>query len=675
MSDPWGGGGAMRDGPGSRAGLPEQQRAIGARCVHPTGVFTPFGQGEIEQSLARRFECQARMLPERVAVSAPDRAWTYRELNVVANRVARALQTHGAPGGPPVALLMTPGATAIAALLGVFKVGGIAVALDPAFPLARIRYILEDSQAGLIVADGEHVALAQGLAPDGCRVLSTAALDARLLSDDLSLRADPGSPAYLLYTSGSTGRSKGVVQIHRSRLHDVMTYTNGLHISPDDRLALLYPYCTGMGTAIVLCALLNGATLCLYDMQGEGAARLAPWLVREEVTIFFSIPAVFRQLVGILTGREDFSRLRVLHVGTERVSPRDVQLYRAHFPPGCILVTGLASNETGRTCRYFVDKFSRLPDGGVPVGYPVDGVEVLLLDDDGHPVGSDQAGEIVVRSRYLSGGYWRRPELTEAAFRPDPTGGEGRLFRTGDVGLMLPDGCLFHRGRKDFRAKVRGYSVEGGEIEMALLALGGIEEAVVVAREGPDGDQRLVAYLVPAEPPAPPADALRRALVERLPDYMIPSDFVWLHSLPRTPNGKVDRLALPAPGGGRPALSVPFVAPRNALEGRLAAIWAEVLGRGDVGIHDDFLELGGNSLLAMQVVSRVGDAWRVQVALPSLLAAPTVAQMAVVVLQHLAVAEGPAGAERVLAEIEALPEAAAQAEPQRPGPEGDASTP
>jgi hypothetical protein len=258
-------------------------------------------------------------------------------------------------------------------------------------------------------------------------------------------------------------------------------------------------------------------------------------------------------------------------------------------------------------------------------------MEILLLGDDGNEVEPNQIGEIAVRSRYLCPGYWRKPDLTRAAFLSDAESGEERTYRTGDLGLMLEDGCLFHMGRKDFQVKLRGHRIEVAEIEAALLSAGNIKEALVTLRDDGPGDQRLVAYLVPAGRPAPTVALLRRALSEKLPGYMVPSAFVIMDALPLLPNGKVDRRALPIPGRARPDLVNPFVAPRTSVEEVLASIWAEVLGLDQVGVHDNFLELGGDSLLAGRVISRVISRLRVEVRLRSLLDSPTVADMAVVI--------------------------------------------
>jgi len=224
--------------------------------------------------------------------------------------------------------------------------------------------------------------------------------------------------------------------------------------------------------------------------------------------------------------------------------------------------------------------------------------------------------------------YWRRPDLTKAAFAPDPDGGNGTLYHTGDLGRRQADGCLFHHGRKDFQVKIRGHRVEMSEVETALLEIEGVKEAVVVGEERKPGEKRLVGYIVWRGAPAPRISEVRRQLGETLPDYMVPSSFVFLEAFPLTATGKIDRRALPTPDGIRPAIDSSFVSPRTVMEEEVAAIWAEVLGLDRVGVFDGFLELGGDSLLATQVISQVLARWRLQIPLGVLLDAPTVAAMA-----------------------------------------------
>jgi acyl-coenzyme A synthetase/AMP-(fatty) acid ligase/acyl carrier protein len=331
-----------------------------------------------------------------------------------------------------------------------------------------------------------------------------------------------------------------------------------------------------------------------------------------------------------LTGREDLSSIRIVRLGGEPVYRRDVNLFKKHFSSDCVLVNRLGSSETGSLRMFFLDKETELRNNLVPVGYSVADNDILLLDDSGAQVPGDE-GEIAVRTHYVSPGYWRRPDLTADSFFSDPAGEGGKIYRTGDLGRMLPDGCLLHLGRKDFFVKIRGYRVELEEIEMMLMEFPGIKEAVVTALNNNSGDERLVAYVVPKTIPQPNVTELRRFLEAKLPDYMIPTSFITLNALPLTDTLKVDRKALPNPNSLRPEIAVAYAAPRNSIEDALAKIWAEVLDIDQVGVHDNFFDLGGHSLAATRIISRVVQSFPTSLPIKVLFDASTVAEMAEVI--------------------------------------------
>jgi len=295
-----------------------------------------------------------------------------------------------------------------------------------------------------------------------------------------------------------------------------------------------------------------------------------------------------------------------------------------------------------------------------PIGYPAEGMEILLLDDAHNRVRDGELGEIAIKSRYLSLGYWRRPDLTLEKFRSDPDGGEERIYFTGDLGRKEADGCLFHMGRKDDQVKIRGHRVEVAEIEAALLNLGHFRKAFVALRDRGVLEKSLIAYLVPERWPAPTTSFLRKTLAAILPSHMIPSVFVMLESLPLTPTSKVDPKALPDPGSLRPDLDTPYVAPRTSIEQQLASVWEKALGVNQVGIHDNFLDLGGHSLAAMRVVSQVIKAFQLELPLQSLFLSPTIAEMTAVITEHQGKQLGDEEMERMLGELESLSDEEAQ---------------
>jgi amino acid adenylation domain-containing protein len=629
--------------------LAEPQGALRARCFHPTGTFVAFPQADIAQSIVARFEQQVCTFPERLAVKTREQQLTYRALNQAANDVAHALLEQCGAGQEPIALLFPKSVPLVVALLGVLKAGKIYMILDPTLPPARLTYMLQDAQARLIVTNDASRALAHAL-DQRLSCLNLDALDSRGGTENPQVPLAPEDLAYILYTSGSTGVPKGIVENHRNVLHYIMTETNDLHICAADRLTFL----ASQGRDIFR-AVLTGAAVYPIDIQKEGFAGLARWLIQEEITIYNSVASAFRHFVSALTGDEQFPHLRLIKVMGETAYRTDVELYRQHFAAHCIFVNWYGPNETGLLSHYLIDKNTSITTSVVPVGYAVRDKELLICDHAGVAVSPGETGEIAVRSRYLSPGYWRQPDLTRAAFVPVSPGETMRLYRTGDLGCIQADGCLIHLGRQDQQHKIRGYRVEIAEIETALLALGTVKEAVVVVRQDVPEQQRLVAYIVPATTPAPTVSTLRRTLAATLPDYMIPSAFMMLDTLPHIGIGKVDRQALPMPAASRPDLANPYVAPLTPIETAACRIWAEMLGLEQVGIHDHFMELGGHSLLATRIVSRLRDLFRVEVPLRALLEAPTVAEMAVRILSYQAEALDPVDIERWLAEIEILP--------------------
>jgi amino acid adenylation domain-containing protein len=645
----------MKDSTGTYT-LPTEQEIIRAKCVHPTGTFIEFKKEEIEQSIPDRFERIVAEYPDRIAIKTTTHALTYDELNKRANRVARAILAKRGEAKEPIALLVEDHSPMLTAILGVLKAGKIYVPMDPSYPRPRIALMLEDSQARLIVGDNHSIALVNELTGPGGYGLNIDELTRTTVSDDnLGLSIAPETIAYIMHTSGSTGQPKGVIQSHRNVLQKVMTHTNDFHISADDRLSLLYSCSFNASVRNIFGALLNGAALFPFNIKKEGMTGLGNWMNKEKVTIYFSVPTLFRHFVETLNETEEILSIRLIYLGGESVTIKDVELFKKNFSADCILINSMASNETGTVRQYFMDKETEIEGSVVPVGYEVRDKEVLLLDDEGEKVGFNQIGEIAIRSRYLALGYWRRPDLTQAKFQLDPNSRDESIYLTGDIGLMLPDGCLYHMGRKDFQAKTRGYRVEISEIETALINLETIKEAIVLAQEDPAGNKRLVAYIVSIGK-APGVTALRRALAEKLPEYMVPSAFVVLDAMPLTPSGKIDRQALPDPGNARPHLDTPFVSPATPVEKQVAQVWAQVLGLDQVGVHDNFFELGGHSLAATRVVARVIEHFQLELPLSSLFQAPTVAEMALVILESRANKLDESNLDSILSDLEALSE-------------------
>lgn len=635
--------------------LPPEQEAIRAKCFHPTGRFELFPEEEIEQSIPERFEKIVRVHPERLAVKTKGCSLTYAALNQAANQIAQAILIQRGIGEESIGCLLSKGATLPAAMLGVLKAGKIYVFLNPSFPEARIKFMLRDSQSTVLLTDNDHLSMAKGFIEDGRRLINVDDLDSSLSIKNPGILILPTAYTWISYTSGSTGQPKGVVQNHRNLLHLFMTQTNDLHICSEDRLLTL-----NFVAGEVLLAVLNGAAIIAVNIQKDGMAGLSDWLIQEEITVYNSVPSIFRQFANSLRGDETFPNVRLIRFTGEALYRADVDLYKKHFSQSCIVVNRLSSNEVPAFRQYFINHATVLTDNVVPVGYAIGDHEVLLIGADGQEVGINEIGEIAVKSCHLSPGYWRNPDLTKAKFSPAPLEEEKRIFKTGDVGRVNPDGCLVYLGRQDFQVKIRGNRVEISEIESALIDLESVKEAVVVAREHARGEKRLTAYVVPATQPGPTVTALRKQLAEKLPQYMIPSVFVSLDALPVTGIGKVNRQALPDPGQSRPSLDPLFAMPRSPIEEVLVQIWADVLSLDRVGIHDNFFDLGGHSLTATRIVAQVIRYFQVEIPLRCLFESPTVSEMAAAITQHQGIQLGNEELENILAELESLPDEEAQ---------------
>jgi acyl-coenzyme A synthetase/AMP-(fatty) acid ligase/acyl carrier protein len=508
----------------------------------------------------------------------------------------------------------------------------------------------------LIVTNSENLSLAEEITQNSCQLVNIDDVDSGTAGDNPGIYVSPDNLAYIIYTSGSTGQPKGVMQPHRNVLHYAMTYTNDFQICTEDRHTALYSPGSFGTVRSFFGVLLNGATTFPFDIKRQGLTRMADWLAEEEITIYHSVATAFRHFISSLTGEERFPSLRVIRLGGESVNRRDIELYKKHFSEACILVNGLSSTETGTIRKYFIDKETVITDARVPVGFPVTDKEVLLLDDDGRETGNKRHSEIAVKSRYVSTGYWRKPDITQKAFLPDIEGGNERIYRTGDMGHMFPDGCLMHIGRSDFQINIRGYRIEPAEIEMVILDHPEIKEAVVLAVEDPSAGQRLIAYIVLSGQSTPTVSELRHAIAQKLPDYMIPSAFVIIDALPLIASGKVNHRALPPPSTERPQIGTSFVKPQTPVEIELAEIWSDVLGLDEVGINDSFFDLGGHSLLAFRVISRVIKKFRVEVPLKFLFQSTTVADMAIIIVQNIAEKAERENIEQILAELDRLSE-------------------
>jgi amino acid adenylation domain-containing protein len=608
--------------------------------VAPQNHFEPFVEAEIEQTIQSRFEAVARRHPDKPAVVCGSVSYTYDQLNRKSNRLANAIheqiKSNEMKSQPLTALLFHHDADLAVGILGALKAGAAYVPLDPTYPQGRLLAILKDAGVDTLVCGSGLSSAARDLVEEldpRTPVIDASNLNPELPEDNPTIDTDPDHWAYILYTSGSTGRPKGVAQNHRNALHHCRVYTNALRIHAKDRISLFSSYGFDAAKMDIYGALLNGATLYPFDIKSN-LSQLPQRLAEERITIYHSIPTVYRYFLDQLEkekGQVRFPHLRFAVLGGEAVLRRDVERYQTLLPDHCLLINGLGPTESTLTLQYFMNKETILWREAAPVGFAVDKTEVLLLDRDNREAPVYGVGEIVYKSDHLALGYLNNPEKTHDAFTVDPLTGDGRVYRSGDLGRRLPDGNIEYAGRGDSQVKVSGYRVELPEIESLLDRCAGVKKSVVVAQPEPSGDNQLLAYYsAPAGEEVTEASLVRQ-LKKNLPDYMIPRLFFPVEEFPLTGTGKIDRKALANKDTSQLVTQTEFVAPRDGIERTLASIWQEILEIDRVGILHNFFVLGGNSLRAVVLVSDILKQLNVKLPLTDVFRHATLRDMAAAV--------------------------------------------
>ncbi|WP_353572593.1 amino acid adenylation domain-containing protein [Candidatus Albibeggiatoa sp. nov. BB20] len=699
--------------------------------IHPAQLFTLFKQSDIEQTVISRFKQFVNKYPYHTAVKTATYTWNYQILNQKANQVAHYLLKTCGHQEQRIALLFEHDALMLIGILGVLKTGKTYVPLHTEHPIERLHSVVEDAQASLILTQDECMPLAHKISHGSWMIINVDTLQENS-KDDPDIHISPQTPAYLMYTSGSTGQPKGVIQSHRNILFHIKNYTNSLHISRHDRLSQFASYSFDAGMIDIFAALLNGATLYPINVKNTHLNDLAKILIKNKITIYHSTPTLFRHFMSHLAGNENLQHIRVLTLGGEAIKKQDVEFYKKYFSDNTLFINGIGQTESSFNLQYFIDKQTEISKPTVPIGYPMEGIEILLLDDEGN--NAELYGEIAIKSPYVALGYWRKSLLTQSLFKPLKQE-NSFIYRSGDMGCLTADGYYEFLGRNDFQVKLRGFRIELGEIETLLLQHTNVNEAAVILREDIPNDKRLVAYIVsnnllPERIPyqisclveyedvtfamqtedisesgvclegdmsarleadvmvrlclALPNDsqarwfkakvawkqekqigiqlilnpkehnvlqknvdyliekqgllkvsqrtlnnALRDYLQNQLPNYMLPSAYVILDKLPLTASGKIDRRQLPAPQ--YQTMQDNYIAPHNETETELTKIWEKLLNVSQIGVHDNFFNLGGHSLLMITLLGEIERIFAKRIELTTLFQAPTIAQLA----QHL----------------------------------------
>ena len=584
-----------------------------------------------DKCMHQLFENLAVRNPDAIALTFADQRISYSEFNRRANQMARYLNKIGIGKEDLIGICMERSIEMMIGIMGTLKAGGAFIPLDPAYPPDRLDYMITDSSISVLLT---QQALAESVNPHQAKVVyidSEWEKISQESGENLNLDIDPTNLAYLIYTSGSTGKPKGTMLQHRGWCNLGMAQQLAFGQGEGSRVLQFSALSFDASVWEMVMALLSGATLSLTNREmlstGQGLLQV---LQQDEITMVTLPPSVLA-----VVPEADLPNLKTIITAGEACSADLV----ARWGKGRRFFNAYGPTETTVCASMFL-----LPDGyreNPPIGKPIANFQLYVLDANFQPVAKGVPGELCIGGAGLARGYLNRPDLTADKFIPDPFGKEkgGQLYRSGDLVRYLSDGNIEFLGRIDHQVKVRGFRIELGEIEAALKDHPNILDAAAIVREDKPGDKRIVAYLIAEAGKDLTVGELRSYLRERLPEYMVPSAFMTLAEFPLSPSGKVDRKRLPAPDLSRPELGSEFVAPRNETEEKLAAICSELLNLKKVGVYDNFFELGGHSLLATQVISHIRDTFQVELPLRTLFEFPTIADLALKVIESPKISE------------------------------------
>ncbi|HEV8083743.1 MAG TPA: amino acid adenylation domain-containing protein, partial [Chitinophagaceae bacterium] len=559
-----------------------------------------------DKTVVELFEQQAAKTPDAIAVFFEEEQLTYHELNQRANQLAYLLKSKGVKEDTLVPLCLERSHQMIVGMLGILKAGGAYVPIDPQYPVDRIKYMVMDSQAAVIVGSPETKStLKTETQLDIIELESKWSAIHNQPVNNVHTHPQADQLAYMIYTSGSTGRPKGAAVRHQNLLNLLQWYISEFSITGEDKNIIISSFAFDLTQKNIFSTLITGGTLILPAMRYYDNESVVKHIRQKAVTIINCAPNAFYPLVADNTSLSDLNSLRLVVLGGEPIHLKHLENWILRDDYQCEIVNSYGPTECTDIAAFFRMKNPKdYINKTIPIGCPNDNVKLFVLNksDQLQPVGV--AGEICIAGDGVGAGYLNDKELTARKFIVDPfsSDGESRLYKTGDLGRWLSDGNIEYLGRKDEQIKIRGYRIEPGEIEGVIRESGLVKEALVLAKKDSTGNDLLIGYIVTDE--AINKEAIKNYLKDRLPEYMIPAIWVELESLPQTPNGKIDKNALPELDNSK-ILNAGYIAPRNEAESMLAKIWEDVLNIEKVGINNNFFELGGYSLIILKLVSKV----------------------------------------------------------------------
>jgi amino acid adenylation domain-containing protein len=566
--------------------------------------FEPFPYSVLDGSVIDRFSAIARQYPEKLAVQDLTCSLTYAELAALVDRIAAVTDAATVQRAGPVAILLKSEARFPAAMLGVLAAGRGYIPLDADQPIARNRLIAQQAGAAALISTDDLADQARALFEKDVSVVDLHRLD-QFPGIRASRRPGPDDTVYIAYTSGSSGVPKGVYRDHRALLHDILQFTNTLHLNCEDRLALVFSPSVVVAARNIYSALLNGGSLYILPPLALSPAALGQKLRSHRITVFNAAPTLFRRIARALGPGERFDSMRIVFLSSDRSNWSDFDEIRRVCPAETFLYVALASSECTIHLHWFVDESLRATSAQLPAGRAIADRNVTLTDDAGNPVADGQIGEVVVASRYIASGYWNAPDLTRRAFTVDPADPKIRIFRTGDIGRWRSDGLFEWVGRKDEEIKLHGHRIHPAEIENALLAYPEVADAAVVVRREEDGTPRSLAAYVMLRPQVQGLlpRHLAAMLQRRLPHYLVPSPIIFIGDFPRLPSLKIDRAGLAQIDASR--MDQDTLGIENPIIVEVAKVFEQVLEVTGATADDNLASLGGDSLQAVDIAAEL----------------------------------------------------------------------
>ncbi|MCK4568774.1 MAG: non-ribosomal peptide synthetase [Bacteroidales bacterium] len=579
-----------------------------------------------EQSIVERFDIIAGTFGNKIAIKDGKNALTYRSLQEKANVIANQILSLGSDQ-KQIAIFLSYGANQLVSLLGIIKSGCAYVPIDTSWPAHRIEFAVTDSSAAAIITDNVNLGQIRSLSHD--RVI--------INIDEIDFRQNTHQPEkypvaddiiHILYTSGSTGEPKGVYTSHRNQMHFIKRFSEYIRISPDDIFSYYFSIGFSAHAMPSLGALLNGATLAIYNLKKFGFPGLSEFFIKESITVCLMIPSVMRHFRATLEKGFKLEKLRILMIAGESLYYNDILQIRPYLKSSTDIINMYASTEMFLACAFRMKKNTLPNQNIIPIGLPVEGIEIEIQNKDGIECEPNQIGEIIIYSRYAALGYWDKPELSDQDFPPQE---DIRRFNSRDLAYRKSDGNIVHVGRGDSMVKIRGQRVDLSEIENCLLYMKDIQEVAAVLKEDPLGNKVITAYYVCRYNRKVEEKVLQTVFLRRLPDFMIPKFLIKLDSLPKTDSGKTDYLSMPDPDWKQISADKEIKHASNPIEDQLVLIFKKHFDVYQIGVQENILQAGHDSLKLFVAFDTIEKTFGIKFDLDSVLKTPTIEAMAVII--------------------------------------------